>query len=138
MQPLIPTMWRTCRVLANPQRLRSLWQIGIHPGQCVSDIAKATKQRIGVASQYLRDLQSRGILCIAAHPHTDKKVLSQADFTSDCCVVFGSEGRGISPEVLAACDEAVAVPMANEVDSLNVGAAAAVFLYEVQRQRKQV
>ena len=89
-------------------------------------------------AQTLRDLQSRGILCIAAHPHTDKKVLSQADFTSDCCVVFGSEGRGISPEVLAACDEAVAVPMANEVDSLNVGAAAAVFLYEVQRQRKQV
>jgi tRNA G18 (ribose-2'-O)-methylase SpoU len=36
---------------------------------------------------------------------------------------------------LAACDEAVAVPMANGVDSLNVGAAAAVFLYEANRQR---
>ena len=36
-----------------------------------------------------------------------------------------------------ACDEAVAIPMANEVDSLNVGAAAAVFLYEVQRQRNK-
>jgi tRNA G18 (ribose-2'-O)-methylase SpoU len=37
--------------------------------------------------------------------------------------------------VLATCDEAVAIPMANEVDSLNVSAAAAVFLYEVNRQR---
>jgi len=37
--------------------------------------------------------------------------------------------------VLAACDKAVAIPMANEVDSLNVSAAAAVFLYEVNRQR---
>ena len=85
--------------------------------------------------QTLRKLRAHGIRCLAAHPHTDKKVLSQADFTGDCCVVFGSEGHGISPAVLAACDEAVAIPMANEVDSLNVSAAAAVFLYEVQRQR---
>jgi tRNA G18 (ribose-2'-O)-methylase SpoU len=86
-------------------------------------------------AQTLRDLRARGIRCIAAHPHTDEKALSQADFSGDCCVVFGSEGHGISPEVLAACDECVAVPMANEVDSLNVGAAAAVFLYEANRQR---
>jgi tRNA G18 (ribose-2'-O)-methylase SpoU len=87
--------------------------------------------------QTLRDLRARGVRCIAAHPHTDKKVLSQADFSGDCCLVFGSEGQGISPEVLAACDEAVAVPMANGVDSLNVGAAAAVFLYEANRQRNK-
>jgi tRNA G18 (ribose-2'-O)-methylase SpoU len=86
----------------------------------------------------LHDLRAHGVRCIAAHPHTDKKVLSQADFTRDCCVVFGSEGHGISQEVLAACDEAVAIPMSNEVDSLNVSAAAAVFLYEVNRQRKGI
>jgi tRNA G18 (ribose-2'-O)-methylase SpoU len=83
----------------------------------------------------LRALRAHGVRCLAAHPHTDKKVLSQADFTGDCCIVFGSEGHGISQEVLAACDEAVAVPMANDVDSINVSMAAAVFLYEVNRQR---
>ena len=83
----------------------------------------------------LHSLRAHGVRCLAAHPHTDRKILSQADFTGDCCVVFGSEGHGISPEVLAACDEAVAIPMANDVDSLNVSAAAAVFLYEVNRQR---
>ena len=86
-------------------------------------------------AQTLQTLRAQGVRCIAAHPHTDKKVLSQADFTGDCCVVFGSEGHGLSASVLAACDEAVAIPMANEVDSLNVSAAAAVFLYEVNRQR---
>ena len=86
-------------------------------------------------AQTLRELRAHGVRCIAAHPHTDKKVLSQADFTGDCCVVFGSEGHGISKEVLAACDEAVAIPMANDVDSLNVSMAAAVFLYEANRQR---
>ena len=86
-------------------------------------------------AQTLRDLRKRGVRCIAAHPHTDKKILSQADFTGDCCIVFGNEGDGISPEVLEACDEAVAIPMPPTVDSLNVGAAAAVFLYEAARQR---
>jgi tRNA G18 (ribose-2'-O)-methylase SpoU len=84
----------------------------------------------------LHEFRARGIRCIAAHPHTDKRILSQADFTGDCCIVFGSEGDGISPAVLAACDEAVAIPMPPNVDSLNVGAAAAVFLYETNRQRK--
>jgi tRNA G18 (ribose-2'-O)-methylase SpoU len=87
-------------------------------------------------AQTLRDLRVRGIRCIAAHPHTKKKLLSQADFSGDCCIVFGSEGDGISKAVLETCDEAVAIPMPPAVDSLNVGAAAAVFLYEVQRQRK--
>jgi tRNA G18 (ribose-2'-O)-methylase SpoU len=85
--------------------------------------------------QTIHALRTRGVRCIAAHPHTDKKSLSRADFTGDCCLVFGSEGYGISAAVLGACDEAVAIPMPPTVDSLNVGAAAAVFLYEATRQR---
>jgi tRNA G18 (ribose-2'-O)-methylase SpoU len=83
----------------------------------------------------LRELRANGIRCIAAHPHAKQRSLSQAEFTGDCCIVVGSEGHGISPEILAACAEAVAIPMANAVDSLNVSAATAVFLYEVNRQR---
>jgi len=85
--------------------------------------------------QSLNDLRGQGIRCFAAHPHTEKKFLSQTDLTGDCCLVFGSEGRGLAAAVLAACYEAVAIPMAAGVDSLNVGAAAAVFLYEAARQR---
>jgi tRNA G18 (ribose-2'-O)-methylase SpoU len=85
--------------------------------------------------QALRDLRERGIRCIAAHPHVEGRTLSQVSFGGDCCVVFGSEGCGISPAVLAACDEAAAIPMSETVDSLNVGSAAAVFLYEASRQR---
>ncbi|MCX6928445.1 MAG: RNA methyltransferase [Verrucomicrobia bacterium] len=85
--------------------------------------------------QALSDLRAHGIRCIAAHPHTDGLTLSQSSFAEDCCIVFGSEGYGISPTVLAACDEAAAIPMPATVDSLNVGSAAAVFLYEANRQR---
>lgn len=83
----------------------------------------------------LRDLRERGIRCIAAHPHADGHTLSRCNLAGDCCIVFGSEGYGISPAVLAACDEAAAIPMPPTVDSLNVGSAAAVFLYEANRQR---
>lgn len=85
-------------------------------------------------AETLPALRERGIRCIAAHPRGGK-VLYDADFSKDCCVVFGSEGTGISDSVLKHCDEAVNIPMPDEVDSLNVGAAAAVFLYEASRQR---
>ena len=85
----------------------------------------------------LQTLRQAHVRCIAAHPHTEQRILSQADLTGDCCIVFGSEGNGISSAVLAACDEAVAIPMADGVDSLNIGAAAAVFLYEAARQRNK-
>jgi len=88
--------------------------------------------------QALRDLRERGIRCIAAHPHAEGRTLSQASFTSDCCIVFGSEGYGLSPLVIAVCDEAAAIPMPDAVDSLNVGSAAAVFLYEANRQRRRM
>lgn len=83
----------------------------------------------------LRALRKSGIRCLAAHPHTDRRTLWQADFTGDCCIVLGAEGDGIRSEVLEACDEAVLIPMAQDIDSLNVGAAAAVFFAEAARQR---
>jgi tRNA G18 (ribose-2'-O)-methylase SpoU len=111
-------------------------------------------------AECLKELRARSVRCIAAHPHAEswsssfslpstaptppqdklklelqRKTISQTDFSGDCCIVFGSEGDGISPAVLEACDDAVAIPMPPTVDSLNVGAAAAVFLYEVNRQR---
>jgi tRNA G18 (ribose-2'-O)-methylase SpoU len=85
--------------------------------------------------QSLRELRAHGVRCVAAHPHVVGRTLVQANFKTDCCVVFGSEGQGISPAVLEMCDEAVAIPMPPTVDSLNVGAAAAGFFYEANRQR---
>ena len=98
----------------------------------------APPESCGISSHYvtMRHLKRDGIRCIAAHAHTNQRVLDEADFTGDCCIVFGSEGHGISPAVLAECDDMVAIPMPPDVDSLNVASAAAAFLYEASRQRK--
>jgi tRNA G18 (ribose-2'-O)-methylase SpoU len=83
----------------------------------------------------LKQLKQRNVRCIAAHPRAQGHTLPRADFRSDCCLVFGSEGYGISDAVLEECTESVAIPMPPDFDSLNVGSAAAAFLYEVNRQR---
>ena len=72
---------------------------------------------------------------IAAHPRAEHRLVSRTNFSGDSCLVFGSEGYGLSPPVLAACQEAAAIPISPSVDSLNVSCAAAVFLYEANRQR---
>jgi tRNA G18 (ribose-2'-O)-methylase SpoU len=78
---------------------------------------------------------SSNVKIFAAHPHTEDDTIQSTDFSGNCCLVFGSEGNGVSPQVLSACDMLVAIPMQREVDSLNVASASAVFLYEVMRQR---
>jgi DNA-binding transcriptional ArsR family regulator len=62
--PLKPTLWRTCRVLANTTRLRILQELCARPGQKVSDIAHRLKISLPVASQSLRALNARGLLIV--------------------------------------------------------------------------
>ena len=81
-------------------------------------------------------LRAAGVTCVAAHPAPGARPVETVDLRGDVCVVFGAEGDGISAAVLAACDVAAALPMAGDVDSLNVGSASAAMLYEVGRQRR--
>jgi tRNA G18 (ribose-2'-O)-methylase SpoU len=85
----------------------------------------------------LRHLEGEGAQCIATDPHGNAQPLSDLDLAGDCCLVFGSEGYGISDEVAAACSRTAVIPMPQGVDSLNVSSAAAVILYEANRQRRK-
>ena len=46
-------------------------------------------------------------------------------------VVLGTEGNGLAPSTIAACDCTVRIPMSHGVDSLNVAAASAVAFYQL-------
>jgi len=83
----------------------------------------------------LAELCEIGVKCVAAHPRSDSRTAMDVDLTGDCCLVFGSEGDGISKSTLAVCDERAALPQTALVDSLNVANAGAALLYEVWRQR---
>jgi TrmH family RNA methyltransferase len=48
---------------------------------------------------------------------------------------MGSEGPGLSRELSAACTRLVRIPMAGNIDSLNLAVATALMLYEIRRER---
>lgn len=57
------------------------------------------------------------------------------DFAGPCAIVVGNEARGIREEVLAIGGTRVTIPMPGQTESLNVGMASAMLLYEAMRQR---
>jgi 23S rRNA (guanosine2251-2'-O)-methyltransferase len=57
------------------------------------------------------------------------------DLKGGVALVFGAEGKGIRPLVRRTCDDAISIPLAGNVESLNVSVAAALLLYEARRQR---
>ncbi|WP_436517873.1 23S rRNA (guanosine(2251)-2'-O)-methyltransferase RlmB [Ekhidna sp. To15] len=81
-----------------------------------------------------RFLQESGITIIACSEKA-KKTLDQIDFTTPTAVIMGSEERGISNELMELSNEIAKIPMSGSIESLNVGVAAGMALYEVQRQR---
>ena len=58
-----------------------------------------------------------------------------ADYSGKCCLVVGSEGKGISPLVQKNCDLLVKIPMFGKVNSLNASVSAGLILYEAIRKR---
>jgi tRNA G18 (ribose-2'-O)-methylase SpoU len=63
----------------------------------------------------------------------DAQPLEEARRPSRFGLLLGSEAQGLSREWVAACDRRVTIPMHRGADSLNVAAAAGVFLYHFTR-----
>lgn len=61
--------------------------------------------------------------------------LYEATWSGPLAWVFGAEGQGVRPELLAAAGLRIRIPMPGAVESLNVAAAAAVCLFEMLRRR---
>lgn len=92
--------------------------------------------RVKNLSRTMEDLKRRGIWLVGAEGGTDI-LWHEFDYTLPVGLVFGSEGRGLRSLTRKRCDAVLSLPLLGEMSSLNVASAAAVFLYEVVRQRQQ-
>ena len=86
-----------------------------------------------LAAYYLKQC---GFKSIAVTEKVSRRMYD-ADMTGPCAFVLGSEGKGISSSMLELADDKVSIPMAGEISSLNVSAAASVILYEAVRQHME-
>ena len=79
-------------------------------------------------------LHAAGAKLLATSSHHGTP-LSQANLAGRVVVVIGSEGAGLSRELLRQMDEVLTIPHSPKVESLNAAMAASVVLYEAARQR---
>jgi 23S rRNA (guanosine2251-2'-O)-methyltransferase len=85
-------------------------------------------------ARYLADVK-RGDLWVYAAAGDAESSMWDTDLSGGATFVFGAEGKGLRPLVRRMCDAAVSIPLAGQVESLNVSVAAALLLYEAARQR---
>jgi len=83
----------------------------------------------------LETLKERNLWCVGLDERGAQDY-DQFDFTSNTVIVLGREGAGLHDLVRRTCDHLLRIPMAGQVASLNVTAAAAVVLFEAARQRR--
>jgi len=82
------------------------------------------------------DLSKRGVWLVGAESG-GQEYWYDFDYTVPLGLVLGSEGKGLRPLVKAKCDRILSIPLLGKLTSLNVAAAAAIFCFEVVRQRKK-
>lgn len=89
--------------------------------------------------QCLSDLKKDGYTIYATTLIGDAKSIFKESFLDDkIALVMGNEHAGISDKVLELADKRITIPMQGMVQSLNISVAAAIFVYEIARQRKGV
>ena len=82
----------------------------------------------------LRGLTARGLRLVALAANGDVD-LYRADLDGPLAVCAGAEGSGLPEAVVAMADLRIRIPMQPPVESLNVGVATSLVLFEVRRRR---
>jgi 23S rRNA (guanosine2251-2'-O)-methyltransferase len=85
-------------------------------------------------ARYLAEIKRDDLWIVGAAGDAERPMW-EADLSGGRALVFGAEGKGLRPLVRRTCDELVSIPLAGQVESLNVSVAAAILLYEAKRQR---
>jgi tRNA (guanosine-2'-O-)-methyltransferase len=83
----------------------------------------------------LAELRTRGRKLYVTTLSDTGKPQWETDLAAPCVVAMGNEHDGASPELIAAADGIITIPMRGMVQSLNVSVATAVILEDALRQR---
>src|SRR5690606_19470036 len=82
----------------------------------------------------LRFLKDSGLQIVSCTEKTEDYIY-KPDYTAPTAIIMGAEDEGISFELIRNSDYLTKIPMAGEIESLNVSVSAGIILYEALRQR---
>ena len=83
----------------------------------------------------MESIKQAGVWVYGTDCSEHSESLYQTDLSGAVAIVMGNEGKGLRHLVKEKCDHLIHIPMAGEVQSLNVSVATGVTLFEVLRQR---
>jgi 23S rRNA (guanosine2251-2'-O)-methyltransferase len=90
--------------------------------------------RVNSLLKAVDSLHLNGILAFASSMQNDKKVY-ELPLELACCIMMGSEDRGLQPYLNKAADQLFTIPMTGDFNSFNVSVAAGIILYEAMKKR---
>ena len=86
-------------------------------------------------SALMDEMDAFGISTVAATLAEESVPIGQTQLTAPICVLVGNEGQGLSRQAVSRAAKKCIIPIRN-LESLNVAAAATVFLWEIVRREK--
>jgi len=134
----VSAIFRTCDAVGVPQ-VDLLYTVEEFPK--ISKVSSASskkwvnQKRYNSTNQCVEQLRKEGFKIYGTILSDKAEDIYKLDLTEKIAIVMGNEHRGISDEIINACDKHIYIPMRGMIQSLNVSVATAVVLYEAQRQR---
>ena len=80
-------------------------------------------------------LKKEGFTIYAAHPR-GQRIFTEETYAGRVGILIGNEANGLSEELSNLADKRVRIPMEGQLESLNAAVSAALFMYEVHRNRR--
>jgi tRNA (guanosine-2'-O-)-methyltransferase len=129
--------------------IRSADAVGVHDIHAVweehTSLRKGTSlgSQIWVKTQHhetvhdaVSHLKQQDMQVLVTHLDDSAVDFREIDYTKPTAIILGQEKTGATDEAVDIADQSILIPMVGMVQSLNVSVAAAIILYEAQRQRE--
>lgn len=82
----------------------------------------------------IKKIKQRGYRIVAVSPEKNATLLPDFQISEPTALIFGTEGEGVTDEILDFADETIAIPMYGFTKSFNVSVAAAICMYELKQK----
>jgi tRNA (guanosine-2'-O-)-methyltransferase len=118
-------------------RIHAVWEDNtpLLRGTAMGSQVWVDMQRHSSTENAIKKLKSQNMQVLVTNLDDNSVDFRDVDYTLPTAIVLGQEKSGATDDAIAMSDKSIVIPMVGMVQSLNVSVAAALVMYEAQRQR---